>query len=142
MQLTINSTRKLTRNEIANSYKESNFFLSFPWESDNQVIERYERESITTFEGLANTIANYWINFGVNQLLKCGNYPSCLDEFALIQFDERGPELKAVKDMGTQSRTDIVLQISEMRHQLSQTLKAFEHSKSLQQTWIKIQYGS
>ena len=141
MQLTINSTRKITRNELANSYRDTNFFLSFPWESDNQVIERYERESTTTFEGLANTIANYWINFGVNQLLKCGNYPSGLDEFALIQFDERCPELKAVKDKGTQIRPDMVLQISEMRHQLSQTLKAFEHSKSLQQAWIKLQYG-
>ena len=138
-QLKTKNTRKLSRNELANKYRESEFFFSFPWETDGQVIERFEREGITTFEGLANTIANYWINFGVSHLLNFNCYPLRLDEFALIQFDEHVEELKALGLASARELADILDQRACTRDQLSQIVKAFEGSTDLQRLWIDLQ---
>lgn len=140
MKNTINKPNILTNQQRAEQCRNAEFFISFPWETDSQILERFERESITTLEGLANTIVNYWINFGVRHRLNFGCYPTKLEEFALIQLEDHSEKLKAMQNPSSRSQLSTMLEFDEMKHLVSQTLKAFEHSVELQDMWIRIQF--
>ncbi len=140
MNTTIKKSSFMSTKDQADNCRQSEYFISFPWETDNQILGRFAKESITTFEGLANTIVNYWINFGVTSLLRVGSYPPGLEQFALIQFEDHSPKLLIMEQLSDRSHSATILQLDEMKHNISQTLKAFEHSKDLQEMWAKIQF--
>jgi hypothetical protein len=129
---TLIKTSKLTQKERANLCRKSEFFFSFPWEDDEKVLTRFEKESFTTFEGLSNTLSNYWINFGVTHLMRFQCYPPGLVTFALIQYDEHSPKLLALNSGASHERDKMMRRQAEVREILSQTVKAFEESKHLQ----------